>query len=402
MEGAMPPVADAIGRQGVGRVIAYALALVVFGLAGATARAADYGPGGAASTPTPRVIALACVEQCEAVRAARPDALVRLRGKNLDYTDQVVFLGLEGEQDDVVAEPAKVRKWAAFVQVPKRAQTGPVAVQTADGVRSAPSRSTLDIVRGSAKRTAEVIDVELSSHKIFFDSARAASLTFMVRQPADVLVELVRGTDGAVISRWEVGQVDADSPRTVSWDGTAGGKVQAEGRYDFRVLARSPDGAVMASSSQLADGEAVDPASFLFLRHKFPVRGRHDYGESQAAFGGGRGHQGHDVFAACGTPLVAARGGTVKIKQTHSRAGHYVVIDGEATDEDYVYMHLRDKALVDKGDRVRTGQLIGYVGDTGRAHGCHLHFEMWSGPGWYTGGSPFDPLPQLKAWDKTS
>jgi murein DD-endopeptidase MepM/ murein hydrolase activator NlpD len=65
-------------------------------------------------------------------------------------------------------------------------------------------------------------------------------------------------------------------------------------------------------------------------------------------------------------------------------------------------MHLRDAALVDKGARVHTGQLIGYVGDTGRASGCHLHFELWSGPGWYTGGSPFDPLPLLKAWDKHS
>ena len=48
---------------------------------------------------------------------------------------------------------------------------------------------------------------------------------------------------------------------------------------------------------------------------------------------------------------------------------------------DYAYMHLRDPALPAEGERVRTGQLIGYVGDTGRADGCHLHFEEWTRAG---------------------
>jgi murein DD-endopeptidase MepM/ murein hydrolase activator NlpD len=65
-------------------------------------------------------------------------------------------------------------------------------------------------------------------------------------------------------------------------------------------------------------------------------------------------------------------------------------------------MHLRDAALVDEGERVRTGQLVGYVGQTGSASGCHLHFEMWRAPGWYDGGSPMNPLPSLLNWDKTS
>ena len=134
----------------------------------------------------------------------------------------------------------------------------------------------------------------------------------------------------------------------------------------------------------------------------FPVRGPHGYGEFAAKFGGGRGHQGQDVFAACGTPVVAARGGVVQFKQYHSRAGHYLVIDGERTAIDYTYMHLAQAALVDQGERVRTGQLLGYVGDTGAASGCHLHFEMWRGPGWYDGGSPFDPLPHLLVWDRRS
>ena len=91
-----------------------------------------------------------------------------------------------------------------------------------------------------------------------------------------------------------------------------------------------------------------------------------------------------------------------QFKAYHSRAGYYLVIDGERTSIDYAYMHLRTAALVDQGERVRTGQPIGYVGDTGDASACHLHFEMWTGPGWYSGGSPFDPLPDLLAWDKTS
>jgi murein DD-endopeptidase MepM/ murein hydrolase activator NlpD len=63
------------------------------------------------------------------------------------------------------------------------------------------------------------------------------------------------------------------------------------------------------------------------------------------------------------------------------------------------YMHLRDRAHVHKGDRVATGQPIGFVGRTGDATACHLHFELWTPSGWYTGGHPVDPLPSLQRWD---
>ena len=126
---------------------------------------------------------------------------------------------------------------------------------------------------------------------------------------------------------------------------------------------------------------------------------------SAGRFGAGRSghtHQGQDVFAKCGTPLVAARGGKVRWKAYHSAAGNYVVIDGAGTGIDTVYMHLKRPSLLKKGQKVYTGQLLGYVGDTGDAVGCHLHFEMWSSPGWYEGGAPFDPLSYLKSWDKVS
>jgi murein DD-endopeptidase MepM/ murein hydrolase activator NlpD len=191
-----------------------------------------------------------------------------------------------------------------------------------------------------------------------------------------------------------------EAPKTVSWTGIADGKLQKEGLYTFRVTAVSAAGQ-RAVSARASDDEP-DPAAFQFLRNEFPIRGPHGYGEYAARFGGGRGHQGQDVFASCGTPLVAARGGTVKFKQYHARAGNYIVIDGQKTGIDYAYMHMRKPAIVNAGDRVRTGQVIGYVGRTGDASACHLHFEMWKAPGWYDGGSPFDPLPSLMAWDKTS
>ena len=139
--------------------------------------------------------------------------------------------------------------------------------------------------------------------------------------------------------------------------------------------------------------------------HVFPIRGRHNMGYSATNnFGGGgqRAHKGQDMFAACGTSLVAARGGRVQFAGYHSAAGYYAVIDGEGTGVDYVYMHMLKPSLVKTGDGVGTGQPIGQVGETGRATGCHLHFEMWSAPGWYEGGAAFDPLPELRRWDAYS
>jgi murein DD-endopeptidase MepM/ murein hydrolase activator NlpD len=182
----------------------------------------------------------------------------------------------------------------------------------------------------------------------------------------------------------------------VAWNGRSAGKAQPDGLYAFRAVA---GGAVAAQAGGTAAGEDA----FSLYGHMFPVRGRHEFGSGSAGFGAGRTghtHQGHDVFARCGTPMVAARAGKVLYKGYHRLAGYYLVIGG--TDQDYVYAHLRAPAIVSEGDRVYTGQDIGEVGDSGNAQGCHLHFELWSRPGWYRGGRPFDPLPQLQRWDGVS
>ncbi|MGH2923045.1 MAG: peptidoglycan DD-metalloendopeptidase family protein, partial [Solirubrobacterales bacterium] len=84
----------------------------------------------------------------------------------------------------------------------------------------------------------------------------------------------------------------------------------------------------------------------------FPVPGAHDYGGPQARFGAGRSghsHQGQDVFAACGEPLVSAQAGNVKVSAYQgSGAGHYLVITG-VDGIDYVYMHLQKASWATTG-----------------------------------------------------
>ena len=131
----------------------------------------------------------------------------------------------------------------------------------------------------------------------------------------------------------------------------------------------------------------------------FPIQGPWRYGGANTTFASrGGDHQGIDLFAACGTPLVAASPGTVRTRKHQSRAGHYVVITGTPSGEDEVYMHLKSRSPLSVGDRVAAGTPIGQVGDTGRATGCHLHFELWTAPGWYAGGRPHDARPTLEAW----
>jgi murein DD-endopeptidase MepM/ murein hydrolase activator NlpD len=135
--------------------------------------------------------------------------------------------------------------------------------------------------------------------------------------------------------------------------------------------------------------------------HVFPVVGSYSFGGDGSRFGAPRSghiHQGQDVTAAEGTPLVSVSRGTVYWRSYQAAgAGNYVVIAGD-DGFDYVYMHLRATATVAAGDAVVAGQPVGNVGHTGAAEGPHLHFEVWTGGHWQNGGHPIDPLPLLKSW----
>ena len=135
----------------------------------------------------------------------------------------------------------------------------------------------------------------------------------------------------------------------------------------------------------------------------FPIAGPHDLGRSPTnGFGGGRGHSGQDMFAACGTPVVASQGGRVRKAGYHPVGGNFVVLTEKHTGLDAVYMHLANPPRLRARETVETHERIGSVGDSGNASGCHLHFELWTAPGWFAGGEAFDPLPRLKRWDTRS
>ena len=91
------------------------------------------------------------------------------------------------------------------------------------------------------------------------------------------------------------------------------------------------------------------------------------------------GHKGVDICASAGTPIYASAGGTVT-KAGYNKAGAgtgygYSVIISHSGGYTTVYAHCLSLA-VSAGQTVRQGQLIGYVGSTGRSSGNHCHFEI--------------------------
>ena len=233
--------------------------------------------------------------------------------------------------------------------------------------------------------------------KVFFNGTRKATYRYSIGgvRPRDLRIQAVRRRNGRVVRTWRRDNVEPRTKQKIRWAGNnRHGRGIRKGKYVFRVRTRN-GGA--ADRSRTKKGER----SIRFLPHKFPVRGRHSYWDG---FGAGRRHRGQDIGGRCGSKVVAARGGRVQWRGYQAGgAGYYLVIDGKGTRNDYVYMHLYRRHRPRDGRRVRTGERIGTLGRSGNASDCHLHFELWSGPGWYDGGRPLRSVGRrLKKWDTWS
>lgn len=94
-------------------------------------------------------------------------------------------------------------------------------------------------------------------------------------------------------------------------------------------------------------------------------------------------HDGTDIAAACGTPVVTPWSGRVAQASFHSAYGYRIIVEHEGLRT--AYAHLQGLE-VSTGDTLSAGSTLGSVGSTGLSTGCHLHWMAWKG------GSLIDPL----------
>lgn len=127
-----------------------------------------------------------------------------------------------------------------------------------------------------------------------------------------------------------------------------------------------------------------------------PMQGPCWYGDSwMAPRGNGRRHEGVDMFAATGSYVYAVSDGVLTRRawdQPGLRSGNAWWLT-RADGTYFYYGHLFDFAPgLHVGDRVEAGEIIGFMGDTGRSSAPHLHFEVHP-----YGGPPVDPYPILRS-----
>lgn len=113
-----------------------------------------------------------------------------------------------------------------------------------------------------------------------------------------------------------------------------------------------------------------------------------DYGmRTHPVLGGRRNHSGVDLAAPTGTPIYATADGYVSKAERFSSYGNFVSIEhGAQLQTRYAHM---SSIVARAGSRVRKGELIGYVGSTGRSTGPHLHYEV------RIGGQAVNPVPYM-------
>lgn len=113
-----------------------------------------------------------------------------------------------------------------------------------------------------------------------------------------------------------------------------------------------------------------------------------DYGmRTHPVLGGRRNHKGVDLAAPSGTPIYATADGFVSKAEWFSSYGNFVSLEHGA-DLQTRYAHM-SRIAVAPGTRVKKGEIIGYVGSTGRSTGPHLHYEV------RIGGEAVNPIPYM-------
>ena len=119
-----------------------------------------------------------------------------------------------------------------------------------------------------------------------------------------------------------------------------------------------------------AKWDELDRTTPAAARVSVPSRGM----RTHPVLGGRRSHKGVDLSAPTGTPIYATADGYISKAEWFSSYGKYVSIEHGANLQTR-FAHMSDIAVT-AGSRVKKGDIIGYVGSTGRSTGPHLHYEV--------------------------
>ena len=286
-----------------------------------------------------------------------PDALaVVLEAESFqDLLDQLDYLRTIGQRDRLIAEQvARAKRRTALAREQTRRTRRSVAATTrAIAARTAEQRAQRDRLLASQNALQSARD------------EKAATLAAVEASEEEYLHE-VEGLQ----------RVSAELTARIRSAQQAAASAAAAAASRSR---RSVEAAPPAAHASPPEPTPVASSGFMW-----PVSGTLTSG-----FGWrwGRMHEGIDIAAPSGTPVVASASGTVIYSGWMGGYGNLVVVDhggGVAT----AYAHLSGYAT-STGSSVFRGQTVGYVGSTGNSTGPHLHFEV------RINGSPVDPLGYL-------
>ena len=239
--------------------------------------------GGVAPPAPPEAGDVSCAEKCLSLGKVAEGGVVEVSGKNLAGVATVRF----ADGSDAKARPQSDS--SVLATVPENAKSGKVALIDDAGSRSL-SQNEIEITGAAAVQDASgfrLREATAATDVAFFLGTRPAQLNYLfeAQGPTDVRVDVVRaGSDETVASIVQEAQ-EPFATNTALWNGRrADGRIARAGEYRFKV-------------SALSGGGQSGGAGFVFADHRFPLAGRHDYGDG---LGAGRDHMGQDIFAKCG------------------------------------------------------------------------------------------------------
>lgn len=244
----------------------------------------------------------------------------------------------------------------------------------------------------------EMMEILFTSESFTELSARAELLSRVSLTDSSVFVKMARTRDELAALDRELAQ-DQEQLRQAREE-TARQKdklldLLRDASSDYRELKRklAAEAAATVQVSQPAAAPSVPTAPLIPATNGMvcPVAGPNSFVDSWGSpRSGGRSHQGVDIMADYGTPIVAVTNGTITYAGWSDLGGNTLYLTG---DDGHGYYYMHNQANYVKGGRVQAGQQIAAVGDTGNATGIpHLHWEYHPG-----GGSAVNPYPLAKS-----